>query len=406
VIVSAVAAQDFSFNVRDFGALGDAKTDDTAAFTKALETAGKNGSRVLVPAGKYLIKGNLTLPEFVTLEGTFTAPARSFDSSNNLANTKGSILFTTAGKNEANGTPFITMKASSTVKGLIVFYPEQTMDVLPYPWCIRGDGDNCTVRDMLLVNPYQGVDMGTHAAGRHFISGLYAQPLKTGIFVDKCFDVGRIENVHLWPFWTEKLMDWTKQNGTAFVLARTDWEYMRDCFCISYKIGYHFIANKDGPGNVVLTQCGSDIGPCAVKVDATQEHAGVSFDNGQFMAGIEVADSNAGPVKFTSCGFWGVGGVTKSHADISGSGNVTFTACHFISWALTDPTAPCILARKGGVTINGCEFLDRDATKTHVALQKDVESAIISANRFRSPVRIVNDSQGSVEIAGNVSAKK
>src|SRR5262249_46212420 len=205
----------------------------------------------------------IKIPDFVTLEGTFTAPERSFDQSKHLANAKGSILLTTAGKDEPDGAPFITLGASSTLKGLMIFYPEQTEQISPYPWCIRGVGHNCSIRAVLLVNPYQGVDFGTHAAGRHFISGLYGQPLKTGIFVDQCFDIGRIENVHFWPFWTEKLMGWTKENGTAFLLARTDWEYMRDCFCISYKIGYHFIANKDGPDNVVHTQCGSDLGPSA-----------------------------------------------------------------------------------------------------------------------------------------------
>ena len=233
-------------NVRDFGAAGDAKSDDTAAFKKgALDARRQRRLAGLgVPPGEYLIAGNLQIPESVTLEGTFSAPPTTFSSKNP---TEGSILFTTAGKNEPDGKPFITLKSSSTLKGVSIFYPEQTADVIAYPWCIRGAGDNCAIRDVLLVNPYQGVDFGTQPAGRHFISGLYGQPLKTGIFVDKCFDIGRIENVHFWPFWNQKLMDWMTKNSTAFLLARTDWEYMRDCFCISYQIGYHFIAKKDGP---------------------------------------------------------------------------------------------------------------------------------------------------------------
>src|SRR3954470_24359707 len=104
----AYAADPIALNVRDFGAKGDGQTDDTAAFQKALDTAGKDGSRVFVPAGKFLIKGQLNVPDFVTLDGSFTAPERTFDSSNNLANTKGSILFTTAGKDDEKGKPFIT----------------------------------------------------------------------------------------------------------------------------------------------------------------------------------------------------------------------------------------------------------------------------------------------------------
>ncbi len=404
----AHAADPLCLNVRDYGATGDAKTDDTAAFQKTLDAAGQTGSRVAVPAGRYLIAGNLKVPPSVTLEGTFTAPERTADNSNALVNEKGSILLTTAGKNDPNGKPFITLNRSSTLKGVIVFYPEQTEDVIPYPWCVRGVGDNTTVRDVLLINPYQAVDLGsqTQPAGRHFISGLYGQPLKTGISVDKCFDIGRIENVHFWPFWNDsaKMQDYTKANGTAFVIARTDWEYMSNCFCIAYKIGYHFTANKDGPGNAILTQCGSDIGPLSVKVDQTQTHAGVSFSNSQFMCGVEVGPDNSGPVKFTSCGFWGVGGLTDQIANLNGTGNVTFTACHFIGWAQKDSSAPCIVANRGGLTVNGCEFLGDDPTKNHIELGSGVDGAIITANRFHAPPKIANHSDADVEIAENVTA--
>lgn len=40
-------------NVKDFGAVGDGTTDDTAAFQRALQKAG--GKTVLVPPGRYVI---------------------------------------------------------------------------------------------------------------------------------------------------------------------------------------------------------------------------------------------------------------------------------------------------------------------------------------------------------------
>src|SRR5580698_10542777 len=44
------------YNVRTFGATGDGKTKDTAAFQKALDTCAVNGGGyVMVPAGNYLI---------------------------------------------------------------------------------------------------------------------------------------------------------------------------------------------------------------------------------------------------------------------------------------------------------------------------------------------------------------
>jgi polygalacturonase len=61
------AAMRTSLNVREFGAIGDGKTKDTAAFQKSLDaclTAG--GGEVLVPAGDYLI-GSIELKSNTTL---------------------------------------------------------------------------------------------------------------------------------------------------------------------------------------------------------------------------------------------------------------------------------------------------------------------------------------------------
>ena len=384
--------------VLDFGAKADSTTDDTPAFQLAIDTLSKSGGGSLfVPTGNYLIKSHLTVAQNVTLQGVFHAPTARTQN-------KGSTLLAIENAGGLDGTPFITLHSNAALKGLTIFYPNQSADEpKPYPWTVRGNGDNCTIRDCLFVNPYAAVDFGTLPAGRHLIDGLYAQALYRGIFIDKCFDVGRINNVHLWPFWStsSKLMKWTEQNGVAFTIARTDWEYMSNCFCISYKIGYHFLALKDGPGNAVLSQCGSDIGPTAVLIDDTQSHAGVSFVNGQFMAGIRVSPTNTGPVKFTACGFWGVQNVTTHHALLEGKAQTSFVNCHFISWDQQKTNAPAILARKGGLTVTACDFMDQG--KNQITLEKDVESAIITSNRLRGGIKITNTSPADPQIALNTA---
>src|ERR1044071_4423287 len=63
-------AKDDVYSVRDFGALGDGKTDDTAAFQKALDAAGKAGGGVVsAPRGNYFFAGHLIVPSAVTLKG-------------------------------------------------------------------------------------------------------------------------------------------------------------------------------------------------------------------------------------------------------------------------------------------------------------------------------------------------
>jgi hypothetical protein len=379
-------------NVLDFGAKGDGKTDDTQAFQKALDEAGKKGGIVFVPAGDYLIKSHLLIPPNVTLEGVAKAPPTT-----SLG--YGSTLLAVEGKGSTEGTPFIILQRNSTIKGLVIYYPEQDAEnPVPYPWTIQGRGDNCSIVDVLLVNSYQAVDFGTFPCGRHYIKGLYAQAFLKGLFIDKCFDIGRVEDVHFWPFATGRLNKFSRENGEAFIIGRTDWEYMLNCFAISFKVGFHFIHTNDGAPNVVLTQCGSDIGPTAVLVDDCQTHAGLSFLNGQFMAGVVIKPTNTGPVKFTNCGFWGIE-TTDNHAIIEGNGQVTFNTCHFIGWAQQDKNAPAIKAISGNITVIACDFMDEG--KNQLYLGEKVETAIIFANRLRGGEKIINESKGDVQIGFN-----
>lgn len=59
------------YNVRDFGAAGDGKTDDSQALQDALDTAGTTGGRVYLPAGDYCSAG-LTIPNGVVVYGDGT----------------------------------------------------------------------------------------------------------------------------------------------------------------------------------------------------------------------------------------------------------------------------------------------------------------------------------------------
>ncbi|MGC9259808.1 MAG: hypothetical protein ACP5I8_06985, partial [Phycisphaerae bacterium] len=200
-------------------------------------------------------------------------------------------------------------------------------------------------------------------------------------------------------------MAFTSKEATAFRIGRTDWEYMFNCFAICHKIGYHFVRTPSGEPNVVLTQCGSDEGApgtksISVRVDGNQAHAGISFVNGQFMGApsIAVGTTNAGPVKFTNCGFWG-GPLTDTMAMLEGSGQTTFTGCHFISWAQQNKKAPAIVLRRGRLIINGCEFMD--AGQRQVAIERGAAAAVVMGNSFQGPARISNQIGAKAKISMN-----
>jgi hypothetical protein len=384
------------FCVTDFGAVGDDKTDCTAAFAAALGAAEKtDGGVVWVPAGRYRVK-TLTIPRRVTLRGTFEAPPRYFKGG-------GSVIMAVPGTKGEDGPPFCTMHECAAMRGLVIHYPNQveTEKPDPYPWCVRGIGDNVTIADVLLSNPYNGIDLGTEPAGRHYIRRVNMHALRRGVFVDKCFDVGRIEDVHIWPFWSidGPPRKFTYAHGEAFIIGKTDWEYMTNCFCIGYSIGFHFVKTKHGSANAVLTQSGSDVGPLAALVDEVQPHAGISFSNSQFMATVKVAGTNRGPVKFVGCGFWPIK-ETGPQAILEGRDTVTFNACHFAGWDEQNKGTACIEASGGALIVNGCDFL-KEKAKRQIVLGEHVQSAVIAANRFRGGAKIENRSRADVQIGLN-----
>jgi hypothetical protein len=388
-----------TINVVDFGATGDGITDNTQYFQNALDSLKEESGIVTVPAGRYLVKGTLTIPPGVTLEGTFrNAPPRSMG---------GSVLLAVYGKGNPDDKPFIFLNTNSTVCGLVVHYPEQvsTGTPFPYPWTVRGHGDNCCIKNCLFLNPYQAVDFGTYPCGRHTIDGLYARPLYRGLYIDKCYDVGRVSNVHFWPFWeseSKELRAFQEKNAVAFIIGRTDWQYMFNCFCLWYAVGYKFIKSPEqgtGSGNAVLTNCGSDLGPTAVKVEEVQNHAGISFVNGQLMGAVILENTNHGPVKFTGCGFWGIED-TASLVYNKSSGRTSFVNCQFYWWDRKNAADPAILSQNGDLTVMGCEF--GDYAKLDIFLSRRVRSAMITGNTFRTKRGVINRSEGWVTVKTNI----
>lgn len=392
-----------STDVTAYGARADGKTDDTAAFQRALDAAGKKGGVVSVPPGGYLIAGSLSIPEGVTLQGIWQAP-------HNTALGKGSVIYATGSAGKEDGPPLINLDQNSCIKGMTIFYPDQDATAIkPYPWTIQGKGTNCSVIDVTLANPYKAIDMGTHWNELHYIRNVYGQPLKIGVYIDKCTDIGRVENVHFNPnAWTrsghpsaptgpktEALYNYLKENLVGFKIARTDWEYISNCFVIFPKIGFHFTSGEMGPGNALISQSGGDICETAVQVDATQGHAGAAFTGCQFMSRVVVSPTNDGPIKFANCGFWPID-KTASQAVIEGRGTVTFTGTHFADWGNSDPNAACINVKSGSVIVNGCEF--DAAGKRQIELGAGTKSATILGCQFKGGEKITNNAPATAKI--------
>jgi hypothetical protein len=392
-------------NVRDFEAKGDGVADDTGAIQKALDAAVASGPVCYAPAGKYRLDGSLVVPPGVTFKGASGGVPHS-------EHPIGTVLLAYGGKGNVDGEPLVTLKPNAVIREMIIHYPEQTLpEVQPYPWTLRVDGELCQIRDMTLTNPYQALDLGTKWNELHTVRNVFACPLKTGVYVDQCSDIGRIENVHFNPnFWTRMALEprypggdikaYLEKNLVGFKIGRTDWQYISNCFVIFPLVGFHFDDFGHGPGNAVITQSGSDICPASVRVDRVQGHAGVQFVNGQFMSTLEVGPENTGPVKLANCGFWGVP-ETKAQIVKQGPSTLVLTGCHFTGWDAAKEGEPCIRASGGRMIVNGCEFMDPG--KLGILLEPGLVAATIMGNLLRGEGAIRNRSDADVQIGLNAS---
>ncbi len=397
------------FNVRSYGAAGNGKTDDTAAFQRALDAAEKAGGGIVyAPGGNYFFAGHLNVPKAVTLAGIWqSVPAHNGirDRGMPKPTDDGTTFLVTEGSGSEDGPAFITLNTNSTLKGVVLYYPQQNVDDVPkpYPWAIAMRGKNPAVLAVEMLNPYNGIDATRNE--RHLIRDVHGQPIRRGIMVDAIYDIGRIENVHFNPWWSmkPKLFKWQMENGEAFIFGRSDWQYVYNTFCFGYKIGYKFIRTKAGVCNGNFLGIGADDCYTALVVEQCAPFE-LLITNGQFVSFhgpdptmIEITENNRGSIRFVNCAFWGP---CNQIAKIGGKGTVGFSDCTFTQWGGKDGKRPAIQAQSGTVLIRGCEFRQ---DRPQIQLGKDVDRAIIAENIFTGSERIVNQSKGNVQIGLNVS---
>jgi hypothetical protein len=394
-------------DVRQQGAKGDGKTDDTAAFQTALDEMAKAGGGIVhAPRGNYLFRGHLNLPNAVTLQGVW----QSVPSHNGIRDAglpkptdDGTTFLVTEGAGRETGPAFITLNTNSTLKGVVLYYPDQKPDEVPqpYPWAIALRGKNSAVLEVEMLNPYNGIDATKNE--RHLIRNVQGQPLRRGVWVDSIYDIGRIENVHFNPWWSMKprLFDWQMANGEAFIFGRTDWQYVLNTFCFGYKVGYRFMESPGGVTNGNFLGIGADDCWTSVVVEQSAPF-GILITNGEFVSFhgpdptmVEVTKTHTGSVRFVNCAFWGP---CNQIARVAGSGTVGFTDCSFVQWDRKKEGRHALQVASGTVVIRGCEFRE---DKPQIELGEGVRRAVVSGNVLTGPARITNNSKGNVKVGGN-----
>ncbi len=406
-ITSAQTTNSDTVSVLDFGAKADGKTDDTAAFQKALDAVSKSGGGIVsAPRGNYFFAGNLNIPSAVTLKGIWeSVPSHLGLRNPGMAKPTddGTTFLVTADEGKEDAAPFITLSQNSTLKGVVIYYPQQNPadEPKPYPWTIAMRGKNPAVLDVELLNSYNGIDASKNE--RHLIRNVSGQPLRRGIYVDSIYDIGRIENAHFNPWWSNhpKLLQWQMKNGEAFIFGRSDWQYTFNTFCFGYNIGYKFIQTPAGSCNGNFLGIGADDCFSALVVEQCAP-MGLLISNGEFVSFhgpdptmVDVKTNNSGSVRFVNCAFWGP---CNQIAKVAGRGTVGFSDCIFMQWDRANEGRPAMQVSSGTVLVRACEF---QQNKPQIELGEKVKRAIITDNIITGKLRVKNESTGQVKMANN-----
>ncbi len=383
----------------------DVSTDAAPAIQAAIDEAAKvGGGVVFLPAGRYLLATPLTIRETVTVRGDWAPPDEGGAG-------KGTILLVTAGRGNADGPPAITLERGSGLREVTVWYPEQSAtDIVPYPWTIKTSesvaGDNYTVHNVTLVNPYQGIKVGPEWNELHTIRNVYGTPLKAGLWIDTVTDIGRLIEVDFSPRWWETsglpgaptdqegkaaLGAFIRREGTAFDMGRSDWEYIYRVRAVGYGLGFRFRAGEQGETNAVMF--GSDFTDCGTALLVERLNGiglsatGCSFDATETAVHGPAAFSTI--AQFNACT---LSSGTGTPVLLEGPGTLTFQGCTFGGSA-----RGAIDARQGAVTAMDCDFREPGP---HFRLAKAVRCARILGNRFEGEPRIVNEAaRGDVQVA-------
>ncbi len=239
---------------QEYGAVGDGVTDDSAAFQNAINavynSGGYGGGVIYVPPGNYAFSNSITLPTGVTLHGDWTDWTKG---TNGLV---GTTFYIYTGAGQTNGTPFITLDRSASLRDINFWYPNQNpSSITGYPFTITAS-DNTVLQNVVLVNSYQGIQVN----GAEFIlSSVIGTPLFMGFTTTGTIaDIYHTEDIRFSPaIWPASLLanapmaggsyaTWMRAHGTGMQSYRLDGLINVNTEISGYNVGLDFELNSAG----------------------------------------------------------------------------------------------------------------------------------------------------------------
>lgn len=381
-------AADSSLNVKDFGAIGDGKADDTAAIQAALKKAkdAGRGSSVTMPAGEYRVTKTLTIENCLLTglsNGGWPADAGPMPTF----------------KVDHAGGPCILVKNAASLHGLNFQYDHKGEAARKFGATLLLSGNGISITNLRIAEPYEGIMAdGVTNIGRLNIENVFIISARVcGVYVSNTYDIATLRNIEVW-----NPSDYSLGHCVGFKLGKNDEIRLTNCFAFKCKTGFLFVKDKDGPTWGGMTGCSVDFSAEGVVVE---EVSSLRITGGCLWA------------HFTSLRVAGPGRVVVSGADLASNGDaalivrdctsLTVTGCTIGKSGADWPTVPAARLEGGkSVLINACTF---DAFGPGIVVDKNMSYFSITDNVFQpSPFEALTDNSGPTAtkvIANNLSKK-
>jgi hypothetical protein len=212
-----------SINVKDYGAVGDGSTDDSASIQAALNACGARGGGVVAIPGTgnpYIIDTGLTIPEGVWLVGegrTYHGPP--YFSAADWSD-RGTWLQPTDMVN-----PAITMGYGCGVRGLNIIYdqvePVVSVPYVPttFPYAIKATQSMFGIDDIWIIGGTHGINVEYNSANGggtfSWLNNIFLDTHNVGIRWKNVNDTMKITNFHqrnLWHYNSAEVLAYRETN--------------------------------------------------------------------------------------------------------------------------------------------------------------------------------------------------
>lgn len=307
-------------SVKDFGAVGNGSTNDTAAIQAAINT----GKRVYIPTGNYYITDALTIStagQMITGDGRNKSLLK-VTSAFNLSAIGVIVCSTSEPGPELMGFGINFTQPDTSTRASLTAYPTAIYAV---------NTPRFTIADMKITNAINGINMSGNSGGA-IIDLLEMSAYSIGIYIDGCLDTVRINKFHFFSFdmTANQVQIFRSYPTNAMSVGYVDGLMINEFLNISHTGLFTFPGTGGNPPWIYISNSGFDsfngIHHTFGRLEVVNSY--ITLQSGQSVYGLEM--ENTSWAQFSNC-YFGCGDTGKQFAIMKNGGymNLQFDQCLF-----------------------------------------------------------------------------